>query len=241
MADERGEVRDDSVGRRIRAADPPTAPGMRMRLEPARIHGDRDESLVLAVARNHPRGREGADATDANGIFPEIADRRNLSIWLDPDSIGQFRDQGPAVVQMSAPEHVVCMCGKVHQFAGRTARFLKEGQVRVTVTRHALELAPRLLAPGHVPAHHFDSHPDLSVLFDASPPSTVAATTVSRQRRSKRSCRVDGAGAVHLQHPRSVLEDPGLLPPDRHASAPRRRSRSSTSPTSSKRPRSSPP
>ena len=78
-----------------------------MRTQPACVHRDCHKRLFLIVARDYPPGGDGADATDANRILTEVADRWDLSVRLDGDAIGQLHDQRPAVVQVPVPEHPV--------------------------------------------------------------------------------------------------------------------------------------
>ena len=50
-------------------ADTPTALGRRMRLQPASVHRDGNESLVLPVARDHLRSGDGTDTADAESMY----------------------------------------------------------------------------------------------------------------------------------------------------------------------------
>ena len=47
------------------------------------------------------------------GVLREVADRRDVPVRLDRDSIGQLHDQRPAVVHVPVPEHVVVVVDQV--------------------------------------------------------------------------------------------------------------------------------
>ena len=157
MTDEGREVRKYTVRRNVGSADRPRTAGGRVGFHPARIHGHRDERLLLRpIPWRHPGGGDGPDAAHVEVMLTSMADRWNLLEWLDPDLVGQRHDQTPAVIQMPVPEYVVLVREQTHQLAGRASGFLEQRDIRLAPPHHLREFSPRLHAFADIPAHDPD-------------------------------------------------------------------------------------